>query len=186
LGFYFYEANSGADCLHKIKEYQPDLILLDLSMPGMDGFETTKDLRKNGYALPIIVLTANAYPSDRVKAINAGCNDFLPKPVKVSELLYKLKLHLCLTWIYHDDDQEIPHTPDLRQLSQHPPANIMDELIAYTRIGDLIGLNQHLTQLCQNHSEYVCFAQRIQLLSNEFRLNDIRRLLNMSNENKPL
>jgi len=186
LGFYLNEANSGADCLQKIQEYQPDLVLLDLSMPGMDGFETTKDLRNNGYYLPIIVLTANAYPSDRVNAINAGCNDFLSKPVKISELLNKLKLHLCLTWIYQNEDQEICNKPDLLQPSQHPPASIMNELIAYTRIGDLIGLNQHLIQLGLNHPEYECFTQRIQLLSSEFRLNDIRRLLNTGNENKPL
>ena len=48
--------------------------------------------------MPIIVLTADAYPADRVKAINAGCNDFLAKPLTVADMLLKLKLQLGLEW----------------------------------------------------------------------------------------
>lgn len=180
LGFLLEEAKSGVDCLYKVRIYQPDLILLDLSMPDMDGLEVARRLRKNGYCLPIVVLTANAYPSDRVNAINAGCNDFLAKPLQVSDLLYKFKLHLCLTWIYQHDNLDAP----LKKHHQHPPLWIFDALTAYIRIGDLMGFNQYLTELSRNSPEYQDFAQRLLLLSSEFRLVDIKKLLKMAHENK--
>ena len=77
LGFALDEAQSGAECLHKTVATPPDLILLDLSMPDMDGLETARRLRQQAYTLPIVVLSSNAYASDRVNVINVGCNDFL-------------------------------------------------------------------------------------------------------------
>ena len=102
LGFGMMDACSGEECLAKVQKKPPDLILLDLSMPGLDGAGTAKQLRQKGYTMPIVVLSANAYPSDRLNAINAGCNDFLAKPIQVSELLAKLKLHLALDWLYQE------------------------------------------------------------------------------------
>ncbi|MGR9035580.1 MAG: hybrid sensor histidine kinase/response regulator, partial [Gammaproteobacteria bacterium] len=98
IGFYLSEAGSGEECLAKVGDSDPDLILLDLSMTGMGGAETAAQLRLKGYFNPIIVLSANAYPSDRLSAMNAGCEDFLAKPVQIQELFYKLKLHLKLIW----------------------------------------------------------------------------------------
>ena len=182
LGFCLDEAGSGAKCLSKIEENPPDLILLDLSMPEMDGFETAVCLRQNGYSSPIVVLTSNAYPSDRVNAINAGCNDFLAKPLQVLDLLYKLKLHLGLRWIYHEDNIEIPYKMSQLKPGHLPPPDILKDINAYVRIGDLIGLNQYLTELNRHRPEYEDFAQRILLLSSEFRLVDIKKLLNLTTE----
>lgn len=181
LGFCLAESSSGADCLHETKENPPDLILLDLSMPDMDGLETAGCLRQGGYSPPIVVLTSNAYPSDRVNAINAGCNDFLAKPLQVPELLYKLKLHLGLTWIYQEDDRGIPDKMTLQKLDHLPP-DVLEDINAYVRIGDLIGLNQYLTELNRHSPEYQDFIQRILKLSSEFRLVDIKKLLNLTTE----
>lgn len=183
LGFCLYEAGSGAKCLSKIEENPPDLILLDLSMPDMDGFETAACLRQNGYSSPIVVLTSNAYPSDRVSAINAGCNDFLAKPLQVPELLYKLKLHLGLSWIYHEDNIEIPDKMPQPKPGHLPPSDILEAINAYARIGDLMGLNQYLTEFRRNSLEYGDFTQHILSLSSEFRLADIKMLINLTTEN---
>ena len=181
LGFCLAESSSGAGCLRETKENPPDLILLDLSMPDMDGLETAGRLRQSGYSLPIVVLTSNAYPSDRVNAINAGCNDFLAKPLQVPELLYKLKLHLGLTWIYQEDEKGIPDKMT-RQKPDHLPSDVLEGINAYVRIGDLMGLNQYLTELSQHKPEYRDFTQRILKLSSEFRLVDIKKLLNLTTE----
>ncbi|MGZ5008888.1 MAG: ATP-binding response regulator, partial [Methylobacter sp.] len=177
LGFGLIEAGCGEECLNKVEQEKPDLILLDLSMPGLDGAATAHLLRQQGWAGPIVVLSANAYPSDRLNAINAGCNDFLVKPIQVSELLYKLKLHLAVDWLYRDEQEELPPSSD-----QPPPLDIVRELTGYVRIGDLLGLNQYLTGLIGQHPEYTYFAQRIITLASGFDMAEIKKLLQIANQ----
>jgi signal transduction histidine kinase/CheY-like chemotaxis protein/purine-cytosine permease-like protein len=178
LGFILQEASSGLDCLTRVEINSPDLILLDLSMPEIGGLETAQQLRQNGYIAPIIVLTSNAYPSDRVEAIKTGCNDFLAKPLQVSKLLNKLKLHLGLTWIYqgelsiYTDQIKLPKPESLK-----PNNNILDRFNDFVRIGDLIGLNQYLIELKETKPEYRDFLSQMMQLSSEFRLLELKQLI---------
>ena len=73
-------------------ETRPDLILMDISLPGMDGWEATKVLRSQSEtaSIPIIALTAHAMESDRRRSIEVGCNDFDTKPVDLARLLVKI------------------------------------------------------------------------------------------------
>jgi signal transduction histidine kinase/FixJ family two-component response regulator/purine-cytosine permease-like protein len=179
LGFVLEESSSGQKCLQQVRQNPPDLILLDISMPEMNGIQTAKRLRKQGYFSPIIVLTSNAYPTDRVEAINAGCNDFLAKPLLVSKLFNKLKIQLGLTWIYQEDKAgNMPHLIPTRPASLLlPPKDVLDAINAFVRIGDLIGLNQYLLVLNESKPEHRDFTLSLLHLSKAFRLVEIKKML---------
>lgn len=79
-------AKDGDEAVNKFKEYHPDLILMDIKMPKMDGLEATSLIRTYSQEVPIIALTAFAFEADREKALEVGCNDFLTKPVSQNGL----------------------------------------------------------------------------------------------------
>ena len=80
-------------------ETRPDLILMDISLPGMDGWEATQTLRAQAEtaSIPIIALTAHAMETDRQRSLEAGCNDFDTKPVDLARLLVKIDALLAPT-----------------------------------------------------------------------------------------
>ena len=86
-------AADGGVGIELAKSGAPDLILMDMSLPVIDGWEATKILKADPStkAIPIIALTAHAMDSDRVKALEAGCDDFDTKPVELSRLLGKIE-----------------------------------------------------------------------------------------------
>jgi two-component system, cell cycle response regulator DivK len=84
----------GAQGVKLTEQYLPDLILMDISLPDMDGYEATRRIRTTMPTLPIIGLSAHAMSGDADKAITAGCNDYLTKPVDEDLLLEKVKKYL--------------------------------------------------------------------------------------------
>ncbi|MDD3846975.1 MAG: response regulator [Syntrophorhabdaceae bacterium] len=92
-GYEIVKAASGEEALEKLSGDQIDLILLDVMMPGMDGFEVTRRVRQDNThrLLPIILVTALRETEDRVKGIEAGCDDFISKPVDMMELLARVR-----------------------------------------------------------------------------------------------
>lgn len=85
--FEFFRANNGQEAVEKASTEHPDLILMDLKMPKMDGLEATRQIKEMLPNLPIIALTANAFDSDRIQAMEAGCDAFLSKPVSAIDCL---------------------------------------------------------------------------------------------------
>lgn len=87
-------AKDGAQGVTVSEQSQPDLVLMDISLPVMDGYEATRRIRAKYPALPIIGLSANAMQSDADQAIAAGCTDYLTKPVDDALLRQKLEKFL--------------------------------------------------------------------------------------------
>jgi CheY-like chemotaxis protein len=83
-------AQTGNDALQQIKKKAPDVILLDLSLPDMNGLELAKVVRRNDKTNSIPILAMSASPADRKKCLQMGCNDFILKPFSVSGLLVRL------------------------------------------------------------------------------------------------
>lgn len=91
-GFVVSLAIDGQDGVNKAEESLPDLILMDMSLPVMDGWEATRCLKAHSEtaSIPVIALTAHAMSSDREKALKAGCDDYDTKPVDFQRLLEKI------------------------------------------------------------------------------------------------
>ena len=84
-------ASSGGDALALLAEASPDVIVLDIGMPGLNGLETCRLIRAKGDHVPILMLTARSGVSDRVDGLDAGADDYLVKPFALEELLARLR-----------------------------------------------------------------------------------------------
>jgi len=102
-GYCLLRAQSGDEALTKVNEVAIDLVLLDVMMPGMDGFEVTRRIRANPAfrQLPIMLVTALREKDDHLKGVEAGCDDFISKPVDKIELLARVRALLKVK-AYHD------------------------------------------------------------------------------------
>ena len=89
-GYAVETAADGMEALAKARENEPDLVILDILMPGMDGFEVARRLRL-GSQVPILMLTARGMVADKVTGLNAGADDYLVKPFDFDELLARVK-----------------------------------------------------------------------------------------------
>ena len=89
--YLFDRAKNGQEAVEMVDKFDYDVVLMDIKMPIMDGLEATKAIREFNTEVPIVALTANAFDSDRQAAMDAGCNDFLSKPVSSDICLETLK-----------------------------------------------------------------------------------------------
>ncbi len=87
------QAVDGEQGVKKAEKERPDLILMDLGMPVMDGWEATRKIKANGELkhIPIIAVTSHAMVGDEIHAREAGCDDYLPKPIDENELMIKIR-----------------------------------------------------------------------------------------------
>jgi DNA-binding response OmpR family regulator len=93
-GYKVLVAESGQEGVELVKKENPDLMVLDLMLPGMSGFEVCKKIREMNYTFPILILTAKDQEVDKVTGLNIGADDYMTKPFGVKELLARIKARL--------------------------------------------------------------------------------------------
>jgi len=96
-GYQVSACNDGAAALAAVREVEPDVLVLDLMMPSVDGLTVCRVLRAEGDRVPILMLTARTETSDRVAGLDAGADDYLPKPFDLDELLARIRALLRRT-----------------------------------------------------------------------------------------
>lgn len=94
-GFNVIEAEDGVEGYSKIKELEPPLVLLDMALPGMDGVEIVSKAKADPKLkdIPVIAITASVMEGDRERFLDAGCDDYLPKPIQAKELIKMVEEH---------------------------------------------------------------------------------------------
>jgi CheY-like chemotaxis protein len=146
LGFVLREAASGEEALAALADFAPDLVFLDLRMPGMDGLELARRIGERAHGRPrpaLIALSASVLSFNRAQALEAGCDDFLPKPFREADLLAKLAMHLAVAWQY-------PVPAEGPRDSASPGIATADELapvLAAARRGEIAALRRTLEEL---------------------------------------
>ena len=96
-GFEVVTATNGADALNKARELQPDLLVLDVMMPGLDGFAVAQQLRSGGDQVPVLFLTAKDATEDRVQGLTIGGDDYVTKPFSLEEVVARIRAVLRRT-----------------------------------------------------------------------------------------
>jgi len=175
LGFEVAMAANGQEALSQVSLLNPDLILMDLSMPHMDGWQTSRLIRESvGSTAPVIVVSANAFADDRDTSAPGHCTDYLAKPVHTPVLLEKIQTHLALEWVKRDMSQ-VP-APTMALL----PLQAIQELQELASLGYVRGLLDHLDKLAQSEPDCGVFIMSLQKLAKRFQLNELTRQLTLA------
>ncbi|MEG4293900.1 PAS domain S-box protein [Microcoleus sp. C2C3] len=178
IGFEVSEANDGQEGWEKIQEVQPDLIVTDLLMPEVDGFELIKRVREseNFKDLIIIVSSASVFETDQYRSLEAGANTFIPKPVQATELLQKLQQYLELEWLYEANEAPLAIGSDTNELIS-PPATSMEILYELAMKGNFREIVKQAVLLEEIDPKYIPFAQKLHQMAKDFQDEEILRFI---------
>jgi PAS domain S-box-containing protein len=178
IGFEVSEANDGQEGWEKILEVQPDLIVTDLLMPEVDGFELIKRVREseNFKDLIIIVSSASVFETDQYRSLEAGANTFIAKPVQATELLQKLQQYLELEWVYEANEAPLAIGSDTNELIS-PPATSMEILYELAMKGNFREIVKQAVLLEQIDPKYIPFAKRLHQMAKDFQDEEILRFI---------
>ncbi|KQO75590.1 ATP-binding protein [Rhizobium sp. Leaf262] len=181
LDFVVLTAQSGPDCLTLIEGVKPDLFLIDISMPGMSGWQLVTKLREAGQTAPLIMLSANIGDGSIAGAGEDNHNDTIAKPVDIRRLCDKLAVHLGLTWVY-DTDAPALTTPARAEITTPGPSHIKD-LQQLGEIGYIRGIEAKLADLART-SENLAFTEELTGYVQSFDMAGYAAFLNRF-ENQP-
>jgi len=175
LGFETLTADNGLDGVEKAVVFQPDLVLMDLVMPKMNGIESTRRIKK---ALPhakVMIISASSPKDLQSEHLEAGSDDYLPKPIHVPFLLEKIRVHLALEWIIEEDS---PSTTDNESLITEtaltvPPQRELLELHQLAENYDFTEIESWITRIKSQNEAYIPFANNISVLTQSFDADEI-------------
>jgi signal transduction histidine kinase len=191
LGFEVQEAMNGQEGIEKAAEYRPDLIIADLVMPVMDGFELIRRLRQDPVLQDtcIIASSASVFEAEQCASIAAGANEFLPKPISADGLLEMIRSLLNLKWIY-EIEQDNQDSMEQSFLSGHstgtfqsteamtvPSAETLERLQAHAKKGDLDGIVEVANHLEQMEVKFKPFAQELCRLAEGFQVKQLQTFI---------
>ena len=180
IGFEMIEAADGKEGLDRALATAPDLILTDLAMPVMDGFEFLRQIRADPQLRDAIVLVSSAsvFELDRQKSLDAGGNDFLPKPVQADLLLGLLKKYLQLEWVYGEtvDAGEKAQQAMISKM-QLPAIEILQLLNEQAEAGDLDAVIEIAEEIQTANPQHAIFAKKILVLAEGFQVKELRALI---------
>ncbi|MBA4504052.1 response regulator transcription factor [Corynebacterium sanguinis] len=132
-GFEVESVNSGAEALKVAREFRPDAYILDVMMPGMDGFELLSKLRADGLDGPVLFLTAKDAVEDRIHGLTIGADDYVTKPFSLEEVITRLRVILRRGHVTDDADSD--------STLRYADLTLNDDTHEVTKSGEIIDLS---------------------------------------------
>lgn len=177
IGFEIIEASNGLEGIEQTLRTSPDLIITDLSMPVMDGYEFLRKLQTYPQlkATIVIISSASVFESDRHKSLEAGGSDFLPKPVEADTLLELMQKHLQLDWIYNTNNNPNQNADVATESIQPPATEILNELFELAQNGELDGIIEIAKQLQDDNQ--AAFAKELIRLAEACELRQLQAFI---------
>ena len=180
VGFETNEAVNGKDALDKFEQWVPDLIIMDLRMPVMDGFEATRRLRstEKGAKTPVIALSASTFEDDRKRIEEIGIQDFISKPFRENDLFYSIGKVLDISYIYEDEtsseqlylnDEEVIAS-NVKQL----PEVLRLKMLETLGVADIRLLKKLINSMDQNNSS---LAKLLMTLARNYDYDRLKMIL---------
>jgi CheY-like chemotaxis protein/anti-sigma regulatory factor (Ser/Thr protein kinase) len=173
FGFDILSASSGEQCLTLAEQHKPNLILLDIAMPEMDGWEVAQRLRRSSpERTAIMMLSANAIDQSQLLEGERLYDDYVMKPIDLRQLLKKIHALLDIEWTY-EPELALASGPPAAQSQRAIPCNAdIDELIRLGEIGHVRKILDKLVEIECSSPEYGDFVQQMRTIVNTF---DLRR-----------
>ncbi|MCP4702668.1 MAG: response regulator [Gammaproteobacteria bacterium] len=181
MDFDIYEAANGHNGVAQALKHRPAAVLMDLRMPGIDGFEATRQIRQHSKLkhTVIIIVSTGAYAEFLAKSQAAGADDFISKPVIFEELHEKLQTYLQLEWTCEHVERK-PRKKDKEKKKRAftvPSVEALGTLYELAKQGDLLGLIDEIDQLEQKGSEFAPFVEEARRLAEEIELKKLIKLI---------
>ena len=190
LGFDIREAINGEDGLTVATSFSPDVILLDLLMPVMDGFEASRKIRAIPHLQNVIIfaVSASVFENTKEESRRAGCDFFLSKPLATKQLLEGLRRHLGLKWIYEEEnlsDSEVETSKSASdnlgtstsQVIVPPSQKAVLLLFKLVMSGDIEAIEEETAKMQKNDANLEPFINHLRQLTKEFKMKQLREFL---------
>jgi signal transduction histidine kinase/CheY-like chemotaxis protein len=188
LGFEVAEAANGQEGLEQHLAFKPDLILMDLAMPVMDGWEASYIIRKVRQSnVPIGIVSANAFDKGLENIAGIGPEDFILKPVNLSELLEWIGSRLDVVWIAEPENQlNNVETAEDHILMIAPPKPYLEALLSLIKIGYVRGVAKKVDEIEALDAKYVLFVITMRKLAQQFQLAAMKKFIEELNANESI
>ena len=179
IGFEVIEADDGREGIKQTLEQRPDLIVMDIVMPEIDGLEATRQIRASPDipAVPIIASSASAFDFNRQDAIRAGCTDFLPKPIQANILFDQLRVYLALEWQFAPESPSTDSTPKEDTALIPPPQEELTALLGLAMGGNIGAIRKHLAKIENLDDQYKPFLQELRKITKSFDMAQLTKFL---------
>lgn len=183
VGFEVKEARNGQEAVELWEEWEPHLILMDMRMPVMNGYEATQKIKATakGQSTVIIAVTGFAFEENRADILSIGCDDFVSKPFQTDVVFAKIAQHLGVRYIYQDSEQQSSDLSEISELTRADLAVMPDEWIAQLYQAAIKCDDQCMLQLIEEiPTKYTNLKTALTALVYEFEFEKILELATTS------
>ncbi len=175
VGFDVREASDGKEAIAQFDKFHPHLIWMDMRMPVMDGYEATRAIRSKpgGQDVKIAALTASAFTDEQSRVLGAGCDEFVRKPFRTSDIFETMKRLIGVEYLYGPSRQE----PDISLTPEsllHLPTDLKQRLRKALDIGDVTEVNEAVNAIAVQHES---LAAQLRYYTDALRYNELTKLI---------